>query len=281
MATKHSTALTIISPDKYMIVGDAESVKAYLEEALAPGEQLNIGDLPIIKVPHGATSWELPNGETVKQLDCIIIHRQPTRAYWYEAAGDEGTPPDCTSVDAIHGNGLYDGTHFTAEVEAANPGGRCDTCPMSEWSSKGDGSKAQACRLRTNLYVVLPDAVLPATLVLAPTSHDAAKQYALALGAVHKYVTRLTLVAMGSGPRQYNVVAFTSMGPIPVETLPKVLAYRQGMLTFFRTKPVVTEEQIAAVLESGALDSAIQAQIDSIALAEAEEAEAAAVESEA
>lgn len=247
MATKQSsaqsTALTVVSPSDYEIVKAADGLAGYLAEALAPGETINPGDLPQIKVPHGGgTSWELPTGEVSKSLDCIVLLRQKPRAYWEKEAGEEASPPDCQSPDGTRGYGLYGGDHFSPDGgEILNPGGLCAKCPMDKWGSKDDEGGAKACRQRTHLSLLLPTAYLPVTLLLSPTSFLRAKQYCLGLGAYYKVVTRIALVASGSGQRQFNTVSFHNMQPymqpLGPDALAKIVAYRKVMLPFLKLQP--------------------------------------------
>ena len=100
------------------------------------GGNLSPFDLEKISIPSaGSLFWTVPTLEgdpiTTKELLGIILFVQDARAYWKQNFGESGggTPPDCTSEDAITGHG--------------DPGGSCSECPYSVFGS--DGGDGQAC----------------------------------------------------------------------------------------------------------------------------------------
>ena len=85
-------------------------VGALLKESMGENARLGIQDLPTVKVPAGgAINWQLPDGSAAPILQGVLIVYQPTRAYWSAEFGSTGgkTPPDCSSDDALHGNGTF------------------------------------------------------------------------------------------------------------------------------------------------------------------------------
>ncbi len=166
---------------------DVQNLKEIIAEAAGPGG-LSPNDLDRVKVPTGgATSWQVPDLEgevSCKELTGIILYHQDVRAYWrvsYDEGGGD-TPPDCASMDGLTGHG--------------DPGGRCSTCPLSQWGSASKG-KGQACKQLKLLYLLQPEAVLPIVVSLPPTSVKTVKQYLLRLASRAKkpqsIVTVLTL----------------------------------------------------------------------------------------
>lgn len=137
-------------------------------------------DLENITVPSGksAAMWSLPTldgeDEAVKTIDGVIIYSQDIRVR-YEKSFDEsggGDQPDCSSVDAVTGQG--------------NPGGDCATCPFAQWGSarpKADGTerKGQACQAKRLLWMVRPEQMLPTIVVAPPTSLKIVRQYQIKL----------------------------------------------------------------------------------------------------
>ena len=152
-----SKALKIIDTNTYAVLQPGNDALTILEDTLAPGEQLDVFSLPCIKAPAGGGgTWELPNGESAKEIQAIVLHRQVVRAYWgasFEESGG-GSPPDCSSMDAIIGEG--------------DPGGVCRFCPNNAWGSGKDNGKA--CRQITRLFLLFPDSILPVLLSLPPSS---------------------------------------------------------------------------------------------------------------
>jgi len=130
------------------------------------GGTLSIFDLDSIRVPAGgATSFEvetLDGEESVKELRGVVIAMQSSRSYWKSEFGSAGgnERPDCSSVDAIVGEG--------------NPGGVCDSCPMNEFETRGHG---KACKINFNLFMLFEDCLLPSLIVLPSSSHKIAVKH--------------------------------------------------------------------------------------------------------
>lgn len=140
----------------------APTTRYSVADVLAPGETASWTDMPRIKIPAGGgTTWELPDGETTKALDVIIVHRQLTRAFWQDEFSGGAEPPSCSSQDAVVGVG--------------DPGGSCNLCPMAKFGS--DGGKGQRCRLITRLFIAHEAGQFPALLSLPPSAASVCKQY--------------------------------------------------------------------------------------------------------
>lgn len=136
-----------------------------LAEVLAPGETLSFLDLPRLRVPAGgATTWELPDGGAAKVIEAVILHRQPTRAYWPTAFDGATVPPACSSADAVIGIG--------------DPGGECSRCPYAQFGS--DGGKGQACHLITRVFLDLGGPV-PWLLQVPPSGFGRLRQFVIQL----------------------------------------------------------------------------------------------------
>lgn len=228
-----SKALTTVDPSTYAVVAQSEAMGA-LKDALSEGETLDFSMLPRIKMPAaGGQNWELPNGDAVKELQGVIMLRQPVRAFWaaeFESSGG-GTPPDCHSTDNVNGIGLYG--NFQGVMSATNPTGKCVTCPMDAWGSGHDNAKA--CRQLTRIFLLFPDSVLPTVVTLAPASFKAAQQYVVGLGAMgqryHEVVTGIGLIkAQSKGGIAYSEAIFRTIAPIEGEALAGLRAYRASLL---------------------------------------------------
>ena len=99
---------------------------------------LTLSDLEQVTIPAGGgTMWTIPDaiaGPTgAAELTGVVLYAQDRRAFWREGLEDSGggTPPDCSSPDAITGTG--------------DPGGACGKCHMAEFGSAPDG-RGQACK---------------------------------------------------------------------------------------------------------------------------------------
>lgn len=113
----------------------------------------------VIKMPSGGvTMFEMPTDnpeetESVKEFSAVILHHHPLRAYYKEEYTGGNNPPDCGSVDGVHGVG--------------EPSGDCAVCVYNDFGTGKNGSKA--CKERRRLYLLLEGEVFPKILSL-PTS---------------------------------------------------------------------------------------------------------------
>mgnify|MGYP003325361237 FL=1 len=232
--------LTTTTTTNYAIA-DVDDPAELLAGILTPGEEFGVADLPRIKMPSaGSTTFELPDGTVSKAFEAIILHRQPQRAFWAAEFSGENNPPDCSSRDNLHGEGLYgiqDGT-----ASAANPTGLCKGCPMAAWGSGKDGG--QACRQLTQLFLLMPGALLPTRFTLPPSSYKVAQTYALNLVAMgvrglHRCTTRVsTVLEKSAGGISYARLSLEMVEPLPADVAAKVDAYRQQIVPAVTGQPV-------------------------------------------
>lgn len=195
------------------------------------GASLRPFDLDRVKVPAGgATSWEVPSlkgPEAVRELTGIILAAQDGRKY-YISKGDGNTPPDCTSMDMIHGVG--------------NPGGDCQACAFNQWGSavsdSGQAGKGKACSEFKLMLFIRPGDVLPLVISAPVTSLNNAKKYFLRLAQsqlmFQGVVTKLTLKqeknAKGTA---YSEIEFTYVRDLNKEEAERSLAISETMKKVF------------------------------------------------
>ena len=166
-----SDELAEMSDDGLAIASmDSDMLSEIIQSNLG-NDDLSVSDLDRISMPSGGGStWEVPSIEGVEHKDTIegiIVDWQDTRAYWSQSFDEApGEEPDCRSADAVVGVG--------------DPGGECDSCPMSEWGS-ANGSDGQACKKNRLLFVVSENQILPTVIKLPPTSITNSKQYFMRL----------------------------------------------------------------------------------------------------
>lgn len=145
-------------------------------------------EYPQIKVPAGGMQFFEIDGEPVKELMAIILYKRPQRVYY--ALGidetDGNAPPDCYSNDFEVG---YERIADVGPDEQQFTCKKCSECPFSKWGSAGRG---QACKEKTELYILLEGNFLPMRFVLPVTSKVMFDQY----------MTKL----MNKGRRYCNVV---------------------------------------------------------------------------
>lgn len=160
------------------ITAIADTIEANME-----GESLTEFDITKATWPSGKTlAFSMPtlDGDTIeKEIVGVIIAHGMRRAYWEQSIDEAGggKPPNCASMDGRLGKG--------------QPGGRCKTCPMSDWGSakatkEGEEARGQACKQRHLLFIMTPERVLPIAVSVPPSS----------LKESRAYMTRLTEQAL-------------------------------------------------------------------------------------
>lgn len=169
--------------------GQMDKIKEMMAENLGEDAKITFSDLPRISCPSGkSTTWLIPDIEAAggvietKAITGIIMMTQSTRQYW-EVSFDEsggGTPPDCSSEDAVTGRG--------------NPGGDCINCILSEFDQDTGRQRCKESRL---IFMITPDDILPIMISAPPTSLKNVRKYLMGLISKQKYAytayTELTL----------------------------------------------------------------------------------------
>ena len=108
-----------------------------------------------IKIPSaGSTVFEVPgendDTDTVKEFSAVILHHHTLNCYYKTKYTGGSNPPDCGSFDGIIGEG--------------DPGGECKRCPLNQFGTGENGSKA--CKNRRRIYVLREGEVFPLLLSL-------------------------------------------------------------------------------------------------------------------
>lgn len=119
-----------------------------------------------IKIPAGGgLAFEVPGEdeepEMAKTITAVIAYQHPAYAYYATKFQGGSNPPDCGSLDGIHGTG--------------NPGGLCKTCRFNQFGS--GGKKAKACKNRHMLYLIREGEIFPVVINLPTGSLRSFKDY--------------------------------------------------------------------------------------------------------
>jgi hypothetical protein len=181
MANNKNTALTAQSTSGFMALADTDFGGMMAEEL--DGLDLSFEK---IKIPSaGSTVFEVPGEEddtdTVKEFSAVILHHHTLNAYYKTKYAGGSNPPDCGSFDGVCGEG--------------NPGGECKHCPLNQFGSGENGSKA--CKNRRRIYVLREGEVFPLLLSL-PTG---------SLKEFTKYIKRL----LSKGKKSNSIVTRFSL----------------------------------------------------------------------
>jgi hypothetical protein len=198
-----------------------EATKAIVQTNLG-GEPIRVTDLDRAINPAGkSTKWEIPGlgdeMEQVGEITGVVICQQPYRIYWKGEYKGGGSPPDCVSLDTIHGQGV--------------PGGECGKCPFNEWGS-GKTPNSKACSFRRRVFVLRPTEMLPMQLTLSPINAGALKTYGLRLMnkrqlQLQHVITRVSLTtATSKNGFDYAKTTFALVDVLAPDVAAQMDAYR-------------------------------------------------------
>ncbi len=188
---------------------------------------LSVNDLEVITVPSGgATQWQLQTLEGkyvyLEELVVIVVNWSERRAYW---PGEFGATklPQCSSDDTINGRG--------------DPGGPCETCPMSEWGSSEKSENGQACRMTRMLFALCAhdqEQRLPTRIQIPPSSIPGNRQFFAKLAtrgvSYYEVVMSLKLTSQGGKRGSYSIVHETAVRRATPTEIAAVTEYRRAIL---------------------------------------------------
>jgi len=176
-----STALAEVKKTGYLTLADTDFGGLMAEEL----EGLDIS-FERIKIPSaGSTVFEMPGEdgepEAVKEFSAVILFHHPLFCYYKTKYTGGNNPPDCGSFDGVTGMG--------------DPGGKCKNCPLNQFGTGENGSKA--CKNRRRVYVLREGEVFPLLLSLPTGSLKELTKYLKRLLSKGKksnaFVTRFSL----------------------------------------------------------------------------------------
>jgi hypothetical protein len=153
-----------------------------------------LAGLPIkfqrIQIPSGGgLAFEVPsdnpdNPDTVKEIKGVILYHHPVHAYYTSEYTGGNNPPDCGSINGVHGV-----NRVTGEIT------QCEFCENFQFGSGKDGGKA--CKQKRRLYILREGELLPTVITIPTGSLTLFSNYVMSL--VNKnlssngVVTRFTL----------------------------------------------------------------------------------------
>ena len=216
-----------------------------------------------IKFPTGGATgaFVLSDGDMLKApVEMIVAVAQRARAYW---PGKEtlGQPPLCGSPDALLGH--FDPTSQQTKEAAAAPvrhpalneldpaqaagPWQCDSCPLAQWESAGNGRRGQACKSMRRLLVIVRGWSMPAVLTLPPTSVKAWDGFASGLrqrgqSYFGRWLTMELNAAKNAGGTPYAVINIKSGAVLSDPEAAEVMALRARFAELVRTMDIVAED---------------------------------------
>ena len=123
--------------------------------------------LPQIKILHQGKSFEMADGETVREFQGVILDVNNVNAYWkvsFQESGG-GTPPQCMSTNGARPDPMAE--EMQSEL--------CKPCKQNQFGS--DGGRGKACKNMKRIHVLLEGQHFPNRLTVPPTSMKFVDQY--------------------------------------------------------------------------------------------------------
>jgi hypothetical protein len=242
-AAPESTALTIAGSFSLQPMTDD------LAEIIAD-EMDGLGTIPfdIVKIPSaGGLAFEVPGVDEAhptitQELIGIILDHHPANSWWMSEFTGGNEQPDCSSIDGK--NGLMTST---GEVRY------CEDCPMNEFGSGKDGSKA--CKNLHRVYLLRSGEPLPIILQIPPTSLKALKNYLGKRVVIQgkrswQVLTKITLAkATSNGGITYSQAVFTKAGDLTPEECAQVAPIAAAIKSMARQAEPIDEPSAAQSVE--------------------------------
>lgn len=180
-----------------------------------------------IKIPSGGgLAFEVEdddpeNPDMVKELEAVVIFTHRINSYWENDFGtSENKAPTCSSFDAKKGMVLE-----TGEIRD------CDTCPLNQYGSDGDG---KACKNTRRMYLLLSGKPGVYLLSVPPTSmKDINKQLTRLMGNSKTPYSRMVVKFKLTKDKNKNGIAFSRVGIEKLGVLPE---------SYFKTTAAMRKE---------------------------------------
>jgi len=188
-----STAVAVAEPKQLSrflaLQPESDVAQAFLAN-YGPGDEIQQGDLTVLKVPSGgATTWTFEDvtGEVnAKEVEGVIVAYQPFGVLWPHEKSTEGSRPFMVTHDLRIGHRKSDdyGDMDPAGIEACRlPDGTYDwqKLPQNQWGSgKGKGKR---CKEQRIMCILRSTDALPLLLRVPPGS----------LSSVGKFIKKMTV----------------------------------------------------------------------------------------
>ena len=204
-----------------------------------------------IKIPSGGgTVFEITGDdpddpETVKEFSAVILYHHPMQVFYRGAFAGGSEPPDCMSFDGETGEG--------------DPGGDCADCPMNQFGTGQNDSKA--CKARRSLYLLREGELFPIMLSLPQGSLKSFSRYLMRLFGKggrdsNAVVTRFSLKkAANSTGASYSQVQFALDRVLSPEEQQQISAISGQMKEYSKSIEFsyndVRESDEAAIMDDG------------------------------
>lgn len=245
----------LVPVEDYAIVKKGAEGVALLKDTLE-GQDVTEFNLARVRMPSGGgLAWELPTltgVQAIQELQGVVVFYKNSRSYWEDAYSGGNEPPDCSANDAKHATKGEDGVEIPATIDGETGKLLCDTCAFSEWGSSDSGSgRGQKCKMTRQLFLIVPERMLPVVVSLPPTSLKKASAYFLTLADYSRdykrMITKISLEkASGKDVPDYSVANFTAGEELAPEVAAVVAEYADALRPHFEATRIETAAEVGA-----------------------------------
>ena len=204
-----------------------------------------LGALPSNKISTSGKEFTLPDGQTGKDLDCIILDFA-----WfmvnYPGVYNANDPkqPNCFAVGRDNPDS---GLLIPHESSADRQHSYCKECPKNQWGSAATG-RGKACKNQRRLVLLAPDAdegSEPMTLYVSPGGLKFFDAYVSRLSNEHKLLPVQVITRISFDPNQtYPLLNFAFVEPH--SNMPLFWSKREGAQELLFRPTETEKEKVAA-----------------------------------
>lgn len=186
--------------------------------------------------PQGENvEWKIPGiedePEKLREVEGVIVYHRKVRVYYETEYKGGGQPPNCSSADAIVGEG--------------NPGGECIECPFEKFGSgKNEG---KACRELKQVYMIRHGELLPTLFNVTSVNIRKPNKYLLDLLskrrlAFNQVITKIRLEPdKSTGGYDYARTDFSLVSVLPAEQQAAMKELTRMFASMLSTAPVTID----------------------------------------
>lgn len=168
-----------------------------MEEMYIPKLRLCQGQTPEVVAGEARPGqWILQGNEATDEVEVVVLAMGRAREYWHSESGNRDERElKCKSKDA--------------EVGEGDPGGPCDACPLSQWTTdpRTQKRKMPACDMIYSYMVYIPEWGTTALLEMRRTGLNSARQVNTMIGTrgIGNFTLRLSGQVQSNGAIRYYI----------------------------------------------------------------------------
>lgn len=186
---------------------------------------------PRVKISRETPAFLMPDGNTQKEIDGVIVFHHKARGYWEE----EGQQvPSCSSMDGKTG------------IDEDGEMKQCSNCPHNAWGSGKEG-RGKACKEMRWIYVLQAGETIPSRISIPPTSIGQFDAFITAL-AQRRTAPIQKIVSLKLEPAEKQGYKFSALaqpqvvGDTPMQAIPGLIRMRETVVSAAQKAGITAED---------------------------------------